>query len=99
MQRNAQRYADGRAQDDSHPQRPHRQADEQPGGNSYSDADDVHCDAVGVRWPFERAQGPAFAGMTGSLLPLVPRGRLFLCRPAVVAGIAFVAERLPASVL
>ena len=44
-------------------------------------------------------QVPAFAGMTGSLLPLVPRGRLFLCRPAVVAGIAFVAERLPAAIL
>ena len=40
--------ADGGAEQDPHPQRPHRQADEQPGGNSNGDADNIQGHRAGL---------------------------------------------------
>lgn len=48
LQRDGQSDAGGRAEQDPHPQRPHRQADEQPGGNSNGDADNIQGHRVGL---------------------------------------------------
>ena len=48
MERDGQSDADGRAEQDPHPQWPHRQADEQPGGNSNGNADNIQGHREGL---------------------------------------------------
>ncbi len=51
------------------------------------------------QWLTLHVSGPSGCRRPMSLSPALPRSRLFLCRPAVVASVALVAERLPAAVL